>query len=43
LDPTGQSMYTTLVSMFTDPDLYQNILYVDLQFDHVMEAPTTSS
>lgn len=41
LAPTGQSMYTTLVSMFTDPDLYQNILYVDLQFDHVMEVPIT--
>lgn len=35
--PTGQSMYTTLVSMFPDPDLYQNTLYIDLQFDHVME------
>ncbi|SPP79109.1 uncharacterized protein LOC117582439 [Drosophila guanche] len=41
LASTGQSMYTTLVAIFPDPDLYQNILYVDLQFDHVMEIPIT--
>ncbi|XP_034101229.1 uncharacterized protein LOC117565950 isoform X2 [Drosophila albomicans] len=41
LAPTGQSMYTTMDSMFTDPDLYHNILYIDLQFDHVMEIPIT--
>ncbi|ALC39538.1 CG15824 [Drosophila busckii] len=41
LAATGQSMYTTLVSMFLDPDLYRNTLYVDLQFDHVMEIPIT--
>ncbi|KAH8361013.1 hypothetical protein KR093_010871, partial [Drosophila rubida] len=41
LAPTGQSMYTTMNSMFTDPDLYHNILYIDLQFDHVMEIPIT--
>ncbi|XP_030384254.1 uncharacterized protein LOC115631593 [Scaptodrosophila lebanonensis] len=41
LAATGQSMYTTLVSVFSDPDLYQNILYIDLQFDHVMEIPIT--
>ncbi|KAH8278034.1 hypothetical protein KR026_003841, partial [Drosophila bipectinata] len=41
LAPTGQSMYTTLKSLFTDPDLYQNTLYVDLQFDHVMMLPIT--
>ncbi|KAH8409413.1 hypothetical protein KR222_002720, partial [Zaprionus bogoriensis] len=41
LAPTGQSMYTTLVSYFTDPDLYQNTLYIDLQFDHIMELSIT--
>ncbi|XP_017074987.2 LOW QUALITY PROTEIN: uncharacterized protein LOC108110432 [Drosophila eugracilis] len=41
LAPTGQSTYTSLVSMFTDPDLYQNILYIDLQFDNVMMLPIT--
>ncbi|XP_030565461.1 uncharacterized protein LOC115765868 isoform X2 [Drosophila novamexicana] len=41
LAPTGQSMYTTLVSMFPDPDLYTNTLYIDLQFDNVMEIPIT--
>ncbi|XP_043647447.1 uncharacterized protein LOC122615916 [Drosophila teissieri] len=41
LAATGQSMYTTLVSVFTDPDLYQNILYIDLQFDNVMMLPIT--
>ncbi|KAH8271115.1 hypothetical protein KR018_012407, partial [Drosophila ironensis] len=41
LAPTRHSMYTTLVSMFTDPDLYQNIMFVDLQFDHVMMIPIT--
>lgn len=41
LAPTGQSMYTTLVSMFTDPDLYQNMMYVDLQFDHMIKIPIT--
>ncbi|XP_050741156.1 uncharacterized protein LOC108029238 isoform X2 [Drosophila biarmipes] len=41
LASTGQSMYTTLVSLFTDPDLYQNTLYIDLQFDNVMMIPIT--
>ncbi|XP_064539581.1 uncharacterized protein LOC135429246 isoform X1 [Drosophila montana] len=41
LAPTGQSMYTTLVSMFPDPDLYVNTLYIDLQFDNVIEIPIT--
>lgn len=41
LAPTGQSMYTTMVSMFTDPDLYQNMMYIDLQFDHMMKIPIT--
>ncbi|EDV57289.2 uncharacterized protein LOC6541119 [Drosophila erecta] len=41
LAASGQSMYTTLVSVFTDPDLYQNILYIDLQFDNVMMLPIT--
>ncbi|KAH8323278.1 hypothetical protein KR067_004291, partial [Drosophila pandora] len=41
LAPTGQSMYTTLKSLFPDPDLYQNTLYVDLQFEHVMMLPIT--
>ncbi|KAH8266486.1 hypothetical protein KR044_004226, partial [Drosophila immigrans] len=41
LAPNGQSMYTTMDSMFTDPDLYHNILYIDLQFDHVLEIPIT--
>ncbi|EDW13046.2 uncharacterized protein Dmoj_GI18006 [Drosophila mojavensis] len=41
LSPDGQSMYTTLVSMFTDPDLYHNTLYIDLQFDNIIEIPIT--
>lgn len=41
LAPTGQSMYTTLVSFFTDPDLYQNTIYIDLQFDNMMKIPIT--
>ncbi|XP_017132038.1 uncharacterized protein LOC108149140 isoform X1 [Drosophila elegans] len=41
LAPTGQSMYTTLVSLFTDPDLYQNTMFIDLQFDNVMTIPIT--
>ncbi|XP_041631898.1 uncharacterized protein [Drosophila kikkawai] len=41
LSPTGQSMYTTLVSMFTDPDIYQNTLFIDLQFDNVIMVPIT--
>lgn len=41
LAPTGQSMYTTLVSLYTDPDLYYNTMYIDLQFDHVMKIPIT--
>ncbi|KAH8244579.1 hypothetical protein KR038_007057, partial [Drosophila bunnanda] len=39
LSPTGQSMYTTLVSLFTDPDIYQNTLFIDLQFDNVIMVP----
>ncbi|KAH8357028.1 hypothetical protein KR200_002314, partial [Drosophila serrata] len=39
LSPSGQSMYTTLVSMFTDPDIYQNTLFIDLQFDNVIMVP----
>lgn len=27
--------------MFTDPDLYHNTLYIDLQFDNVIEIPIT--
>lgn len=27
--------------MFPDPDLYQNVLYIDLQFDNIMEIPIT--
>lgn len=34
-------MYTTMVSMFTDPDIYQNTLYIDLQFDNVIMVPIT--
>ncbi|KAH8282977.1 hypothetical protein KR054_011387, partial [Drosophila jambulina] len=41
LSPTGQSMYTTLVSLFTDPDIYQNTLFIDLQFDNVIMVPIT--
>ncbi|KAH8412221.1 hypothetical protein KR009_000536, partial [Drosophila setifemur] len=41
LAPTGQSVYTTLVSLFTDPDLYQNTLFIDLQFDHIMMLSIT--
>lgn len=41
LAPTGQSMYTTLVSLYTDPDLYYNTMTIDLQFDHVMQIPIT--
>ncbi|XP_068141752.1 uncharacterized protein [Drosophila tropicalis] len=41
LAASGQSMYTTLVSCFPDPDLYQNVLYIDLKFDHIMELPIT--
>lgn len=39
--PTGQSMYTTLVSLYTDPDLYYNTMTIDLQFDHVIKIPIT--
>lgn len=41
LAPTGQSMYTTLVSLYTDPDLYYNTMSIDLQFDHVIKIPIT--
>ncbi|KAH8237861.1 hypothetical protein KR032_004475, partial [Drosophila birchii] len=41
MSPSGQSMYTTLVSLFTDPDIYQNTLFIDLQFDNVIMVPIT--
>ncbi|EDW03468.1 GH10488 [Drosophila grimshawi] len=39
LSPTGQSMYTTLVSLFPDPGVFHNTLYIDLQYNKVMEIP----